>query len=119
LFLPLRFNVDDPVSPGDHVPAASFAALEQLLLDAFGGYSRRVQAPPIVEGRWRDPGSGRVYADRSRAYEIVTERRRSHEMFFLRLHAWALREFRQEEIFLLQEAVRLAERTSAIPEPSA
>ena len=108
LLVPLRYNADDSFAPGERIEAARFAELESRLLGRFGGYSRRAQSPSIVEGQWHDPATGHLYTDRGRLYEVVTERRHTHEEFFLRLHAWAAGEFRQVEILLVQEAVRLA-----------
>ena len=43
-------------------------ALQDKLLDKFGGYSERK-----IVGAWRDPNSGRTYRDHNAVYDVAME----------------------------------------------
>ena len=105
LLLPVSYNANDLLRPGGAVEPDKFVDVEERLLERFGGFTKlTTPARPVVEGQWRDPASGLLYADRHRRYEIVAERRPSHNAFLLRLVTDLLVSFRQEDIFLTRDA---------------
>jgi hypothetical protein len=109
LLLPVAYNLDDPIRPGGPIEGPKFVEVEERLAARFGGFTKLTSSGrPVVEGQWRDPATGSVYADRHRRYEIVSERRQEHSAFLLGLCTELLLLFRQQAIFLTREAIYLA-----------
>ncbi len=106
--MPVAYNPDDPLRPGGAIEGEKFVALEERLVARFGGFTK-LSAPtrPVVEGQWRDRTTGALYVDRHRRYEIVSERRPTHNDFWLQLSTEWLALFRQETIFLSREAIHV------------
>lgn len=109
LLLPVTYTLDGPARPGDDVEASKFLSVEERLVARFGGFTKlTTPGRPVVEGQWRDPATGLLFADRHRRYEIVAERHRAHSTFLLDLTTELLASFRQEEIFLTRDATHVA-----------
>jgi hypothetical protein len=110
--LPARFNPDDPVAPGEAVPSEHFIAVEEELIAQFGGFSV-FGGPnaPVVHGRWRDEHGG--YADEHYLYEVVSEQLPEYERFLLSLYGRLLSGFRQREVFLTVENIRVGAPAAA------
>jgi hypothetical protein len=107
----VTYNLDDPVLPGGDIEASKFLSVEERLVARFGGFTKlTTPGRPVVEGQWRDPATGLLFADRHRRYEVVTERERhqANSTFLLDLTTELLASFRQEEIFLTRDATHVA-----------
>ena len=61
---------------------------------------------PMVRGRWRDAQG--TFADEHFLYEVVTERTPGCEHFFLSLHTMVRGRFRQREVVMTLEEIRVA-----------
>jgi len=88
LLVPIRDNNGRPFLEED------FTAVERLLVDVVGGFTRR----PDVTGVWRNE-SGRIFHDASRSYTATVPVARTTEVASL-LHRFITDRFRQEAVML-------------------
>jgi hypothetical protein len=95
VYLPLKYN------DGAAVETRKFQSLLRKLLDHFGGVTF---FPQPNEGLWR-MGSV-VYKDEIVIYRILSDRPRKARRFFAKLKASLKKSFRQEEILIVERAVK-------------
>ena len=88
LLVPIRDN------DGRRFLEEDFTAVERLLVDVVGGFTRR----PDVTGVWRND-SGRIFHDASRSYTATVPVARTTEVASL-LHRFITDRFRQEAVML-------------------
>ena len=94
LFIPLNYNDGSPVE------TRKFQALQQRLLDRFGGVTF---FPQPNEGLWR---MGDVtYRDEIVIYRVLAKKHRSARRFLAQLKEKLKRSFRQEEILIVERDV--------------
>ena len=108
ILVPLRFNKDDPVAPGQPIPRAEFDVLEERLLTRYRGITMTRLHPPSLEGAWVSLITGQRFDDVHRGYEILCVQLPEHEAYFLALHAELCERLRQEDIFITRQEIELA-----------
>ena len=106
--VPLRFNKDAPVAPGQPIPRAEFDDLEERLLARYRGITMTRLHPPSLEGAWVSLITGQRFDDVHRGYEILCAQLPEHEAYFLALHAELCERLRQEDIFMTRQEIELA-----------
>jgi hypothetical protein len=94
LYLPLTYNDGNPIE------AKKFQAVQQELLDEFGGVT---YFPQPNEGLWRMGNV--VYRDAIVVYRVLAEKRRKARRFFTRLKDRLKKSFQQEEILIVERDV--------------
>lgn len=106
-YLPVRYNPDDPISPGSPIEVDKYAAVEERLLARFGGLSRQLGAGgATVWGRWLHEDV--LYEDQLVAYSVITDRSPESREWFTAYCDELCRAFRQFEIFLIVTATSVA-----------
>jgi hypothetical protein len=95
LFLPLRYNDGSPVEP------RRFQAVQRLLLEQFGGLTF---FPQPNEGLWK---IGTVtYRDEIVIYRVLSSNAPRARRFMRRLKEKLKRDFKQEEILIVERQAR-------------
>lgn len=96
LFVPLTFNDGEPI------PASLFQSLQRRLLSRFGGLTF---FPQPNRGFWK---MGDVtYRDEIVVYRVISANAVASRQYLAKLKKWMLREFRQEEILIIQRSIGL------------
>jgi hypothetical protein len=98
IFLPLTYNDGRPIED------EKFNTLEGRLVDRFGGLTSQQHDSPL-QGIWR--GQSRVFKDEIALVTVLDFRRRGSDQYLARLKAQLLSSFDQEEILILETAVRI------------
>lgn len=94
LFIPLCYNDGSPIEP------SKFERLQKRLLDHFEG---RTFFPQANEGIWKMAGV--TYRDKIVIYRVITPKVRTARRFLSQLKEDLKKEFRQEEILIVEREV--------------
>jgi hypothetical protein len=98
LYLPLADNSGRPFSD------SAFDGVERKLLQRFGGLTSNQRQFPL-RGIWE--GAGRLFLDQVVIMTVFDFRRQGSASFIARLKQNLLREFKQLEIFITEESLRV------------
>jgi hypothetical protein len=94
LFLPLQYNDGSPIEP------RKFRELQRQLLAHFDGFT---YFPQPNEGFWKM--GGLVYHDEIVIYRVLSPKPRTAKRFLSQLKEVLKKEFRQEEILIVERDV--------------
>jgi hypothetical protein len=94
IYLPLRYNDGAPVE------ARKFRALQQRLLEEFGGVT---YFPQPNEGLWQMGDV--VYKDEIVVYRVLAKKRRPARRFLSRLKEELKSSFKQQEVLIVERDV--------------
>lgn len=107
MFLPLRYNANDPLMHGALVDMRLFDIVLADIMLKFSGDSEplALSTPPIYGGNWRNPASGNIVHDLSKKYEIVTDDAEDGWFISKSREYGSDSMFRQDQMFVLKAGI--------------
>jgi hypothetical protein len=98
IYLPLTTN------EGQSIPRKRFVAVEQELVERFGGITAQRREFPL-QGIWQ--GETRLYVDEVIIMTALDFRRRGSGRFIARLKGTLIRDFEQIEVLITESSLRV------------